>query len=208
MNQGLARTMFAVAWLFAGGAMAQGVYTCTDAKGRRITADRPIPDCLDREQRVLNSNGTVKERIGPTLTAEERARKEEQDKRDEQERLRQSEAARRERALLVRFPNQAAHDRSRAEALSQIELGIRSGTSRQQELQKQRAKLNEEMEFYQKDPSKAPANLRAQMEENTKNLKVQEMFIADQELEQRRVNQRFDEELYRLRKLWAGAAAQ
>ena len=28
-----------------------GVYTCVDAKGRRLTADRPIPECTDREQR-------------------------------------------------------------------------------------------------------------------------------------------------------------
>ncbi|OYX12745.1 MAG: DUF4124 domain-containing protein, partial [Acidovorax sp. 32-64-7] len=27
------------------------IYTCVDRQGRRLTADRPIAECLDREQR-------------------------------------------------------------------------------------------------------------------------------------------------------------
>ena len=26
-----------------------GIYTCVDRNGRRLTADRPVPECLDRE---------------------------------------------------------------------------------------------------------------------------------------------------------------
>lgn len=48
-------------WL-SGGAPAQaqssGIYTCIDAQGKRHTADRPIPECLDREQRLLNRDGS------------------------------------------------------------------------------------------------------------------------------------------------------
>ena len=35
------------------------IYTCIDAQGRRITSDRPIPQCLDREQRELSRSGIV-----------------------------------------------------------------------------------------------------------------------------------------------------
>jgi orotate phosphoribosyltransferase len=35
-----------------------GIYACTDANGRRITADRPIASCVDREQRVLGNTGS------------------------------------------------------------------------------------------------------------------------------------------------------
>ena len=35
--------------------LVQGIYTCTDAKGRKLTSDRPIPECHDREQRVLKT---------------------------------------------------------------------------------------------------------------------------------------------------------
>jgi hypothetical protein len=27
---------------------SDSIYTCIDSKGRRLTADRPIPDCIDR----------------------------------------------------------------------------------------------------------------------------------------------------------------
>ncbi|MDP1270894.1 DUF4124 domain-containing protein, partial [Klebsiella pneumoniae] len=50
-----------------------GIYTCVDASGRRITSDRPITQCLDREQHELTGSGTVKRVIPPSYTAEERA---------------------------------------------------------------------------------------------------------------------------------------
>ena len=58
------------------------------------------------------------------------------------------------------------------------------------------------MEFYKKDPSKAPAYVRRQLEENIQSQAVQKRFIEEQESEIRRVNARFDDELVRLRQLW------
>ena len=59
------------------------------------------------------------------------------------------------------------------------------------------------MEFYQKDPSKAPPSLRRLVEENTLSTAVQQRFIEDQEQEKKRVNARFDEDLVKLEKFWA-----
>jgi hypothetical protein len=70
------------------------------------------------------------------------------------------------------------------------------------ELAAQRKKLDDEMEFYKKDPKKAPEYLRRQLEENSQSVAVQKRFIADQDEEVRRVNGRFDDELARLRPLW------
>lgn len=183
-----------------------GIYTCTDSKGRQLTADRPIPECLDREQRMLNPSGTVKTRIAPALTAKERAAQEESARQQAEEQNRLAEEKRRNRALVQRYPNQALHDKERAEALSHVDLVIGTAQSRIEELQLQRKKLDAEMEFYQKDPSKAPAALRRQIEEWQQNQAAQLRFISDQEAEKRRVNARFDEELGRLRGLWAAQA--
>src|SRR3989338_3513753 len=95
-----------------------GVYTCVDAKGRKLTADRPIPECSDREQQVLNPSGTVKAKLGPTLTALERSALEQKVKKEEEEQGRLGDEKRRERALLIRYPNRGMHDQERAEALS------------------------------------------------------------------------------------------
>ncbi|NBW50535.1 MAG: DUF4124 domain-containing protein [Betaproteobacteria bacterium] len=184
-----------------------GVYTCVDAKGRKLTSDRPIVECIDREQRILNPSGTVRAKVGPSLTAKELADIEAKEKREAEERNRTAEEKRRDRALLTRYPSKAVHDQERADALAQITVVIKAASNRLDELGKQRRSIDEEMEFYKKDPTKAPAYVRRQLEENTQSQAVQRRFIGEQEAEVKRVNERFDDELGRLKQLWAAAAA-
>lgn len=180
-----------------------GIYSCVDSKGRKLTSDRPIPECSDREQKLLNPSGTVRAKVGPTLTAPERAEVEAREKLELEERARRDEDKRRDRALLQRYPSRAVHDVERAEALKQIGVVKAAAANRVEELLRQRVALDAEMEFYKKDPGKAPPPLRRQVDELAKNLAVQKRFIADQEGEITRVNVRFDEELGRLTQLWA-----
>ena len=94
-------------------AHAQAIFTCVDGKGRHITSDRPIPECLDREQRELNPSGTVKRQIPPSQTAEERAAEEVRQRLAAEDQARIAEEKRRDRALLARYPNRASHDAER-----------------------------------------------------------------------------------------------
>ena len=186
-----------------------GIYTCVDAKGRKLTSDRPIPECNDREQKVLNPSGTVKSKVGPTLTALERSEVEAKEKLALEEQARRAEEKRRDRALLLRYPNKSLHDAERAEAITQISVVKKAALTRVEELTRQRAAVGAEMEFYKKDTSKAPPSLRRQVDGLAQNLAVQGRFIADQDGEIGRVNARFDEEQARLKQLWplsAGAA--
>jgi len=187
-------------------ASAQAIYVCVDAKGRRLTADRPIVECLDREQRELTPGGTVKRRIGPVLTAEERAVEEEKARKAAEERKRVAEEKKRERALLTRYPHKAAHDKERATALAVADNAIAAAKKSTSELAAQHKKLDAELEFYKGDPSKAPALLKRQIEENQQHAQAQERFIDNQDNEKKRINARFDEELAKLRLLWAQRA--
>ena len=184
-----------------------GIYTCVDASGRKLTADRPIVECNDREQKVLNPSGTVRTRLGPAPPAQERAAQEQQAKRDALERERQAEERRRERALLLRYPSRSVHDQERAKALGQIDTVIQVARQRLVELARQRKGLDDEMAFYKKDPSKAPAYLRSEVEGNKQSEALQQSFIEAQQAEIGRVNARFDDELARLRPLWEAAGA-
>jgi hypothetical protein len=184
-----------------------GVYTCVDAKGRKLTADRPIVDCLDREQQVLNPSGTVKAKVGPSLTAQERAEKEQKAKLESEEQAKAADEKRRNRALLSRYPNKAMHDKERSEAIAGVGAVIKAAKARIDELNAQQSRLDQEMEFYKKDPAKAPAYLRRQLEETQQSMAVQKRFIGEQDAEIRRVNARFDEELTRLKPLWLAAQA-
>jgi hypothetical protein len=189
---------------------AAGIYSCTDAKGRTITADRPIPDCLDREQRELNPSGTTRRVVEPSYTAREQAEREDRERAAQLQAARLVEERRRERALLVRYPNPAAHDRERAEALVQIDVVIQAARKRLAELGEDRKRVDDELEFYKKDPAKAPDALRRRIEDIARSVAVQNRFIGEQEDEKKRVNARFDEERAKLAPLWAAntAAAQ
>jgi chromosome segregation ATPase len=203
--------LLAVVWACgtAASAWAQsGIYTCIDAQGRRITSDRPIPACLDREQTELNPSGTVKRVVPPSLTAQERARAEAQ-RQAEAQRLAQAEEERRKlRLLLVRYPDTASHQRAREDALQQVDRVIEAVHKRVEQLDAQRREIDAELEFYQRDPAKAPAWLKRRQEDNAQQRASQAMFLADQEREKARIHQRFNDELALLRELWAGQATR
>ncbi len=76
----------------------KGIYTCIDERGRRLTADRPIPECSGKEQQILNQDGSVRAIVPPTLTTEERAQARRAFVRSERRERRQSVAVPRPRA--------------------------------------------------------------------------------------------------------------
>ncbi len=201
-----AQRLVIIALLTGGGLPIQansGIFTCVDGNGRKLTSDRPIPECTDREQMELNPSGTLRRKIGPALTAPELAAQEAKDRQLAEEQARIREEKRRDHALLTRYPSRSMHDSERHEALVQIDEVIKTAQKRMSDLREQRQKIDAEMEFYKKDPNKAPARLKRQVDENNQTTTGQQRFIGGQEEEKKRVNARFDAELAKLEKLWA-----
>jgi hypothetical protein len=190
-----------------GQACAEGIYTCVDAQGRRLTADRPIAECNDREQKELNASGTLKRKLGPSLTAEERAAEEDRVHKAAEERNRLAEEKKRERALLTRYPNRQAHDKERLAAIALADDAIAAARKSTDELAAARKRLDIELEFFANDPSKVPAKLKRQIDENGQNIEAQKRFVANQDSEKQRINAQFDEELVKLKQLWAQRTA-
>lgn len=178
------------------------IYTCTDASGRKHTSDRLIVECNDREQTILNPSGTVKARIGPVLTPFELSQSEARLRAEQKERAKKEEEKRMDRALLIRYPNLIAHQKDRDEAVAQIMLVKQVATARRADLLAERSKLSDEMAFYAKDQSKAPARLQRQITGVTQALAEQERFLTEKDMEIQRVHARFDEEQQRLVPLW------
>lgn len=204
MHRTLAR-IAAPAWLLAAtaGALAQGtIYTCVDSKGRRLTSDRPIAECMDRPQKELNPSGTVRRVLTPTLTAEERAAAEAKARHEQEEQQRVEEEKRRDKVLAARYPDRAAHDKERAAALRQTDDAIAAGQKRTADLEAQQKKLAAESGFYKSDPSRMPAALKRSVEENQQQIAAQKRLLADLQEQRKRINGRFDEELARLTKAW------
>jgi len=201
----------ALALAFAGAAMAEAVkpgtgniYTCIDANGKRLTADRPIRDCLAREQQLLNRDGSVRARIPPSMTAEERADFEIRERKLAEERNALADAGRRDRNLVNRYPDEAAHQRAREAALDTVRLATKASELRLRELATERKPLVSEAEFY--DGRQLPPKLRQALDANDAAAEAQRDVSRNQEAELGRVMRLYDAELNRLRRLWAGAA--
>jgi chromosome segregation ATPase len=187
----------------AQGQPVDGIYSCIDERGRRITSDRPIPECVSREQRVLNRDGSVKATRPPTPTAEERAEQEARERAAAQLRQEQAELVRRDRNLMQRYRNEEAHRKAREDSLESVRMAIKASEVRLHALAAERKPLLDEAEFY---VGKAlPPKLKAQIDANDASLDAQKSSMANQQAELVRVNRLYDIELDRLRRLWAGA---
>ena len=202
-STGAAAVLAAAAALCAGGAQA-AIYSCIDATGKRVTSDRPIAACADREQRELNPDGSVRRVVPPTLTADERAEQEAHERQAAADRAAQQDSIRRDRNLMVRFPNEAAHNKARAKALDDVRNSVHLTEKRLEVLAAERKPLLDEAEFYVGKPM--PAKLKQQLDANEAATEAQKSLIVNQQAEMGRINALYDAELARLRKLWSGAS--
>jgi hypothetical protein len=200
-------------WVAAGGVWAQAaapgasvdIYVCTDDQGRRITADRPIRECMDRPQRILNPDGSLRGIKNPPMTTQERAAKEAQERQAAEEAAAKAEAVRRDRNLLARYRNEDMHRAARESALDPVRLTMDLTETRLAQLRRERRALEEE--------ARAPKNkdhaatLKLQLEANDAAAAAQRENTANQRTELDRINRIYDIELERLKRLWAGESA-
>jgi hypothetical protein len=184
---------------------AQQIYSCVDASGKKLTSDRPLPECAARDQRVLNADGSVKKVLSPTLTAEEAAHQEARDRAAAAARSAQQDAVRRDRNLTNRFPTEEAHAKARADALNDVRKAVESSERRMAVLASERKPLNNEAEFYVGKP--LPLKLKHALDANDATTEAQRTLIQNQQIEMVRINALYDAELARLRRLWGGAPA-
>jgi hypothetical protein len=211
MNRVSLFLMAAAALCAAGGAQAQpkptgdtgAIFTCTNAKGQRLTSDRPIGECMDREQRVLNQDGSLRRIMPPSYTAEERTAIDEAEKKKAAEAAAKKDAIRRDRNLLARYPNEAAHERARDAALDDTQNAINASSRRLVELEAERKPLLDEAEFYK--GKSLPLKLKRQIDANDVAVAAQRESVANQQAEVSRINALYDAERSHMKKLWDGA---
>lgn len=197
--------------LGAVGASQAAIYVCSDPAGKRITSDREMAfcsaerrtQCCNGSQRELNNDGSPKRDVPPPPTADERAEMEARQQQEVFERASRVEAMRRDRNLRARFPNEAAHRKAREAALEDTRKSLKISEARLAALEKERKPLLDEAEFYVGKP--LPGKLKLQLDGNEAATDAQKSLILNQQAELVRINENYDTELERLRKLWAGA---
>jgi hypothetical protein len=197
-----------VAWAGWAGAQGKppesGIYTCVDDKGRRITSDRPIPECLAREQQQLNRDGSLQRSVPPAPTPEERAAQELRERRAADARALQADAMRQDRTLLQRYRTPEDHQRAREAALGVVRSAMAATEQRLAGLEHERKQYAQEAEFFR--GRTLPPKLQQSIEAAETSAAAQRSLAQNQRVELDRINRLYDTELERLKQLWAGAA--
>ncbi len=168
------------------------IYTCVDASGRRITSDRPISACLDREQKQMTSSGVVKRVIEPSYTAAERKEKERLQRIAQAEAKKKRARAKALSALLQRYPNSERLEKARLTAAADIKTRIQDGSARLKEKQIELAALNEELAFYKKTPERTPRALRVKKNSIDTRIEKLQRYITTQRQELAELHKNFD----------------
>jgi hypothetical protein len=104
-------------------------------------------------------------------------------------------------SLLSRYPDKEKHDSARRTALAQVELSMAASQKRMAQLLVDRKRLLDEAEFYPN--GNLPAKLRRDIDGNSALIAAQAQAIDTQKDEAAQKNAFYDEELIKLRKLWA-----
>jgi len=184
--------------LVSAGAQAQEarIYTCVDADGRRISADRPIPECLSREQKLLSRDGTTRAVVPPLTSREEQERKAALALEQSQAMAVQNEAVRRDKMLLVRYPDLRAWEAARQRALAPVQQRIDTATKRLADLGKEADALTAERRAL--GGKAMSADLKSRISINEGSTEAQRNILQNQSDERSRLMAQFDQEKVRL----------
>ena len=179
------------------------IYSCIGKDGKKITQDHPIAECAETNQVEHNKDGSFKRVVPRQETEEERGTREARERVEAAERVQRQVDARADRQLLFRYPTKAAHDAARAKELDTTRRSVLKIDERRALLLAERKPLLDEAEFYV--GKSLPLKVKNGLDSNDAALAAQESLRQNQEAELARINKNFDDELERLRRLWAAA---
>ena len=183
-------------------AQSAAVYTCTTADGRVLTSDRLITECLDREQRELRPDGSVRRVIPPQLVGAAREQAEAEARAREAEERARLEQLRRDRALLQIYDSEDAIEAARERSLRIPREIMSSALERIEAFESSMSQLAsvETSSSGQTGVQEVEARDRelADLEQSIAN---ERNLIQRQESEMERINARFDTDLARFREL-------
>lgn len=186
-----------VALLLAGGvapdAAAQSasrIYTCKDASGKTLTADRPIAECQGREGRVLSTQGTTLNKIEAPLTAAQEAARDAEELKKKEDAVKRGEQLRKDKALLNTYQNLDDLESKRQRALLQVEREMKDAERRVAFLEKQEVEIRQEEEFFKK--KQLPVELKRKLDENEGALRAERNLLRSKKDEITQVNVKFD----------------
>ena len=179
------------------------IYTCSDAEGRVISSDRPIPACERRSMRELNADGSLRRLIAPPLTKEQERELALQERQREEEVLARRIQQSRDRNLLLTFEDERALESMRQRGLADIDRDILLATRRILLLDKELKTAQAAAASWKaENPRKQlPVPAQQQIMDAANSILIEDSVVSERQAERDRVNSRFDADGARLRQL-------
>lgn len=178
------------------------IFICKDGSGRTLTSDRPIPECADRAQRMMDRTGVVRREMAPPLTPEQKREKLAAEQRAKAEAAIEEERKQNDRALMARYRYERDIDVARLRSVEPVRDQIKREAVTLANAEKELAAARIEAERHKGKPA-LPVELQKRIDEAQKNVKESRVVIDQRELEIAQVNSRFDATVVRFRELSA-----
>ena len=180
-------------------------YKWVDEKGVIHYSDKIPPDAVDKASVELNTQGVSIKRTDKALSAEQRRALEQDAERQRQSERAQEEIARRDRALVASYTNEAEIDLARNRSLQTINSAVQSSQAYSEQLNKRKADV--EIKKAEAKGKPGVAVLDRELESIEAELARQSDLIAQKMRETTAVTAKYDADKLRWRELVAAKAA-
>ncbi len=174
------------------------IFTCKDASGRTISADRPIPECANRPMREISREGWVRREIAAPLTAEQKRQLQLQDEQRKAQQAALEEQRQFDRVLMMRYGSEASIEAARRRELLQLQDKLEESSRLMSDAERRSAELN-------KKKNLLPADLLQKQALTEQAIQAEKQNITHAEAAIMQANVRYDATLKRFRELNASA---
>ncbi len=188
------------------GSVAAATYKWVDEQGVVHYTDKIPPEAVNRGTVEINKDGVPVRKVDPALTPEQRKAREQDDERRRALTRQQEDAARRDRALLASYANEAEIDLARDRSLKTIDAVVQSAIAYSEQLAKRKADIDQRIAAYK--GKQVPAVFEREAETLTTELSRQAELISAKRSERAAVAAKYEADKVRYRDLAARLAAE
>ena len=186
----LAATTLLLLGLVAPAAHAARTFCCTDEKGQQRCGDVLPEACRSRAYVEYNEAGTRVRNVAAPLTGAQQAAKDAEEKKKREMAEAAEQQRRADQALLSTYADEKDLDTARDRAVGELLRSIKSAEEKLADLNKAKAKLAADTEFFKNKP--LPADLKQKIARNQTALQEQQASIDEKKKEVEETRARFD----------------
>jgi len=197
----LASIWFFLPLLLAHGSVQAQIYMCKDEKGRPITSDRPILECIGRTIKEFDKKGIARREIPPPPTAEQKREIELQEQKRKAEEIAAAEQRHRDRALRLRYSSEDDIETARKREVAPLQESLKRDMSLLLETEKKKYEAQVEANAYKKKNAAIPVDLQRKITRSDETIGGLKKVIQEREEELAETNAKFDESLRHFRRM-------